>query len=64
MPGDQGLYRRALGNAVKLAGGEEELRKYLDVPETTLSAWLEGKQPIPESVFLKAVDLLDPAKKS
>ena len=64
MPADQGLYRRALGNAVKLAGGEAALRSYLQVPETTLSSWLQGQQPIPESVFLKAIDLIDGSEKS
>lgn len=64
MPADQGLYRRALGNAVKLAGGEDSLRHYLRVSETTLSAWLQGQQPIPESVFLKTIDLLEDNSKS
>ena len=64
MPADQGLYRRALGNAVKLAGGEDALREYLKVTETTLSAWLQGQQPIPESVFLRTIDLLEDKSKT
>ena len=63
MPGDQGLYRRALTNAVHAAGGEEALREYLAVNETTLRTWLAGIKPIPESTFLKVIDLLlDPPR--
>jgi hypothetical protein len=58
MPGDQQLYQRALSNAVRAAGGEDALREYLDVPHTTLHTWLTGLKPIPESVFLKVIDLL------
>ena len=58
MPADQQLYQRALANAVRAAGGEDALREYLDVPHTTLHTWLSGLKPIPESVFLKVIDLL------
>jgi hypothetical protein len=36
----------------------------LQVNETTLAAWLQGQQPIPESVFLKTIDLLDDKRKA
>jgi hypothetical protein len=58
MSGDQQLYRRALANAVHVAGGEEAVREYLDVPQATLQTWLLGAKPIPEAVFLKVIDLL------
>ena len=58
MPADQQLYRRALTNAVRMAGGEEALREYLAVPHATLQTWLLGAKPIPEPVFLKVIDLL------
>lgn len=58
MAGDQRLYKRALDNAVQAAGGEEALRDYLQVNETTLRTWLTGLKPIPEQVFLKVIDLL------
>jgi hypothetical protein len=58
MPADQQLYQRALSNAVRVTGGEDALREYLDVPSTTLRTWLTGLKPIPENVFLKVIDLL------
>ena len=58
MAADQQLYRRALNNAVHAAGGEDALREYLEVNETTLRTWLAGLKPIPETVFLKVIDLL------
>ena len=58
MPADQRLYRRALGNAINAAGGEEALREYLGVPQATLTSYLNGLKPIPEATFLKVIDLL------
>lgn len=58
MPGDQGLYRRTLANAIKVAGGEEALREILKVPEPALRAWQAGVQPISEAVFLQLIDIV------
>ncbi|HEY7238679.1 MAG TPA: hypothetical protein VH600_05885 [Burkholderiales bacterium] len=53
----QTLYFSALQGAAK-ALGEDRLRRRLKVPAAALSAWLERERPIPEAVFLAAVDIL------
>ena len=53
----QWLYLSALQGAAK-ALGEEQLRKRLKVPAAVLVAWLKRERPIPEAVFLAAVDVL------
>ena len=53
----QALYFSALQGAAK-ALGEDHLRRRLNVPAAALSAWLRGERPIPEAVFLSAVDIL------
>jgi hypothetical protein len=53
----QALYVSALQSAAKRLG-EERLRQRLNVPPAALSAWLAGERPIPEAVFLRAVDVL------
>ena len=53
----QALYFSALQDAAK-ALGEERLRRRLKVPAAALSAWLKRDRPIPEAVFLTAVDII------
>ena len=53
----QSLYFRALQSAAQ-ALGEARLRKRLNVPAGALQAWLKRERPIPEAVFLSAVDIL------
>ena len=53
----QSLYFSALQSAAR-ALGEEGLRRRLNVPARVLHAWLERERPIPEAVFLSAVDVL------
>jgi hypothetical protein len=53
----QALYVSALHGAAKMLG-EERLRRRLNVPAATLSAWLAGERLVPEAVFLSAVDVL------
>jgi len=53
----QALYVSALQGAVKRLG-EEPLRRRLNVPAATLSAWLAGERAVPEAVFLSVVDVL------
>lgn len=53
----QALYVNALQGAAQ-ALGEERLRKRLNVAPAVLAAWLAGERPIPEAVFLSAVDIL------
>ena len=53
----QELYVTALQGAAKVLG-EDRLRQRLNVPPAILAAWLAGERPIPEAVFLRAVDVL------
>jgi hypothetical protein len=53
----QSLYFSALKTAAR-ALGEERLRHRLNVPAAALAAWLKRERPIPETVFLSAVDVL------
>jgi hypothetical protein len=39
-----------------------QLRKILNVPMSQLHAWLGGTEPVPTSVFLTLVDLLEATK--
>ena len=48
----------ALRRAAQLSGDENALAARLHVPIYLVRAWLQGKQPIPASVFLRVVDLL------
>lgn len=53
----QALYFSALDRAARTVG-EEALSRRLKVSAATLSAWLTRARPIPQGVFLTAVDLL------
>jgi hypothetical protein len=53
----QRLYFSALESAARTLG-EERLRRRLNVPAAALVAWLKRERPIPEAVFLAAVDVL------
>jgi hypothetical protein len=53
----QTLYFGALQSAAQVLG-EERLRHRLNVPAAALAAWLKRERPIPEAVFLSAVDVL------
>jgi hypothetical protein len=39
-----------------------QLRKVLNVPMSQLHAWVDGTEPVPTSVFLAVVDLLEATK--
>lgn len=52
------LYVRTLHSACEKAGGIAPLARVLDVPPATLSRWLDGEVPVPQAMFLKAVDVL------
>jgi DNA-binding transcriptional regulator YdaS (Cro superfamily) len=47
-----------LARAAEMTGGREELARRLGVRPQLLDSWLAGATPIPEAVFLKAVDLV------
>ena len=50
---------RTLARAVQIAGGEEPLRRRLNVSALLLGLWMSGVQPPPTDVFLKAVDIVE-----
>ena len=43
---------------MKLAGNIENLAEQLGVRTRIVKSWLDGAAPIPETQFLKAVDLI------
>jgi len=53
----QELYFSALQSAANVLG-EERLSRRLNVPAAALVAWLNRERPVPEAVFLAAVDVL------
>jgi hypothetical protein len=52
------LYVRALHKACEKAGGVDPLARVLGVRAEMLTEWLEGAVPVPQAIFLKAVDVL------
>jgi hypothetical protein len=52
------LYVRALHRACEKAGGIDPLARALGVRPEMLTEWLEGAAPVPQAIFLKAVDVL------
>jgi hypothetical protein len=53
------LYAQTLKRAAQIVGGREPLAAHLQVLPTQLARWLDGVEPAPAHVFLKAVDLLN-----
>ena len=49
---------RLLKRAIEICGGWNTLCARLGVGEHTVKLWLDGKARIPESVFLKAADIV------
>ena len=54
---NQQLYFSTLERAAQRLGADG-LRTRLKVPAAALSAWLSRERPIPQEVFLSAVDVL------
>ena len=52
------VHARTLEKAAHLIGGERALARYLRVPMPELFVWMGGASPIPDGVFLRAVDLV------
>ena len=44
--------------AAEILGDMEALRKFLAVPMSTLTLWIQGYDRPPDAVFLRVVDLL------
>lgn len=58
VPRASDLYLRTLHRACEKIGGIGPLARHLGVSAITLTRWLEGTVPVPQTAFLKAVDLL------
>jgi hypothetical protein len=61
--GTQDNYRKTLQYAEALAGSPALLAQRLSVDSRLLTSWFRGTEPIPETVFLKLVDLVLAASK-
>jgi hypothetical protein len=51
------IHQRALKRAVKILGGDEQLRTYLGASEVELTTWT-GQGELPRKIFLRLVDLI------
>jgi hypothetical protein len=52
------VHAETLRLAAEIAGGLTELSTQLGVPERAVEEWLQGTQPIPPNIFLRAVDIV------
>ena len=52
------LGRQVLGRALEKLGTPEQLARALHVPKAALSEYMEGRSPVPETILLRAVDLI------
>jgi hypothetical protein len=52
------VHARTLVKAAELLGGERALARYLKVPMAELFVWMRGATPVPDQIFLRAVDLV------
>lgn len=52
------VYIRTVSRAAEIAGGIGQLGLRWRVPLELLMSWLEGRIPIPEDIFLRAVDIV------
>jgi DNA-binding transcriptional regulator YiaG len=49
---------RTLERALRAMGSVQRLAEYLDVSPTQLEDWLSGRRKAPNSVYLRALDLV------
>jgi hypothetical protein len=49
---------RILQRALQIVGSHEDLARRLNAREAQLATWLGGLSPVPDDVFLKAVDIV------
>jgi hypothetical protein len=49
--------RSLLRCIASLVGGADQLAGLLQVPSPQLALWLEGVEPVPDAIFLKAADI-------
>jgi hypothetical protein len=55
----RGVRSQTLAKAAEVLGGNEALRRRLNVSALLLAVWMSGAQPPPTDVFLKAVDIVE-----
>lgn len=53
------IHTRTLEKAAQVLGGQAELAAYLRVRREELAAWMEGRNVLPTSIFITAVDLIE-----
>ena len=57
-PARQSTQARALHRACLILGGVPALAQHLGVQESSLQAWLEGREEPPQMVFLAAIEIV------
>ena len=57
-PSRESTQARTLHRACLILGGASQLAAHLGVPESSLQAWLEGREEVPQIVFLAAVEIV------
>ena len=53
------IHKRTLQKAAQIMGGQAQLANYLHVGSEQLAAWMEGRNVLPRSLFISAVDLIE-----
>lgn len=57
-PEEHSTSSRALHRACLILGGVAQLALHLGQPEPSVRAWVEGREPPPQMVFLAAVEII------
>jgi DNA-binding transcriptional regulator YdaS (Cro superfamily) len=52
------IHARTLRRAAEIVGGVQEMAAQLDVPSGYVAEWSQGTKPVPQEIFLKAVDIV------
>jgi hypothetical protein len=58
-----GAHKRTLERALQIVVTKERLATALDVPIEDLEAYIAGRKPIPQPVFLTALDIVAGSKR-
>ncbi len=53
-----GVHAKALQRAAAIVGGEDELRAALQAQPDTFERWKDGREEMPQEVFLRIVDII------
>jgi hypothetical protein len=49
---------KLLQAAAEILGGDDALARHLNIGEVLMSAYLEGRRPLPDFLLLRAVDVV------